>query len=90
MSSFNRSCSCGFRCDVWFKCESFGIVPLGDQWISTDGVYPYALLMADYRVRGVAWQIVVNVLLADIMLVIPLMLSHTLSEGYVPKGIALQ
>ena len=37
-----------------------------------------------------AWQIVVNVLLADLILVIPLISSYTLLDGYIPKSIALQ
>lgn len=48
------------------------------------------VLLADYRVRGMAWQIVVNVLLADLILVIPLISSYTLLDGYIPKSIALQ
>ena len=46
--------------------------------------------MTDFRVRGMAWQIVITALLADLILVIPILLSYTLFSGYVPKGIFLQ
>lgn len=46
--------------------------------------------MADCRARGVAWQIVVNVLLADLIIFIPLISSYVLFDGYILKSTALQ
>lgn len=36
--------------------------------------------------RGLAWTVVVRVLLADLIVVIPLVCCHTVLKGYVPKG----
>jgi hypothetical protein len=44
----------------------------------------------DCRVRGIAWKIVVRALLADLIVVIPLLLNYTLFMGYIPKGISSQ
>ena len=63
---------------------------LGDKWISTERVSPHALLIADYRARGVAWQIVVTALLIQLILVIPLTLSYTVLDEYIPSSITLQ
>jgi hypothetical protein len=41
---------------------------------------------ADGRKREIAWNIVVRALLADLIVVIPLLLSYTLFLGYIPKG----
>lgn len=43
--------------------------------------------MAYSRARGIAWKIVIRVLLADLILVIPLLLSYALFIGYIPKSI---
>lgn len=43
-------------------------------------------IRVDRRARGIAWKIVVRVLLADLILVIPLLLSYAFFIGYVPKS----
>ena len=40
----------------------------------------------DGRARGIAWKLVVGILLADLILIIPFLLSYTLLTGYVPGG----
>jgi hypothetical protein len=44
------------------------------------------LIRVDYRARGIAWKIVVRVLLADLILVIPLLLSYAFFIGHIPKS----
>jgi hypothetical protein len=39
-----------------------------------------------FRARGIAWKLVVRVLLADLILVIPFLLSFTVFSGYIPGG----
>ena len=39
-----------------------------------------------FRARGIAWKLVVRVLLADLILVIPFLLSFTVFARYVPGG----
>ena len=85
MPAFNRYRPIGLHSDFWTKRKSFGIVPLGNQWVIT-GRVRHIVISVNCRARGIAWMIVVRALLTDLIVVIPLSLSYQLLIGYIPKS----
>jgi len=41
---------------------------------------------ADGRARGIAWKLVIRILVADLIVFIPFLLSYTVFADYVPSG----